>query len=165
MEKSQCLLTRLLHLFLLGFPLEEMLVCWQCSWMRPLKSRAGVGVTYLSRPRRSILPCCYLHCYCKAQGTPLKASAPLWVIPLGRKESSPPHTVLPMMRRVLSPASHRCVETEVLGVSVLRRGHSETAVEVVVSKHLLATSCLVTFLDVAPVPQWRSGRCLLAELR
>lgn len=49
MEKSQYLLTRLLQLFLLGFALEEMLVYWQWSWTRLLKSRAGGGVIYLSR--------------------------------------------------------------------------------------------------------------------
>lgn len=50
MEKSQYLLTRLLHLFLLGFSLEEMLVYWQWSWTRLLlESRAGGGVIYLSR--------------------------------------------------------------------------------------------------------------------
>lgn len=48
MEKSQYLLTGLLHVFFLGFALEEMLVYWQWSWTRLLqKSKAGVGVVSL----------------------------------------------------------------------------------------------------------------------
>lgn len=113
--------------FPLGFALDEMLTYWQWSWTRLLlKSRAGVGVIYFSRAGHPALqlPPQLL------QGT-RDSKEGFWSSAFKKGNGARLLlTILPVMNHVLSPASHRCVEAEVLRVSVLRKGHSETAVEV-----------------------------------
>lgn len=85
----------------------------------------------------------FLHCYCKAQGTPRIAFGLL----LSREQTELLLTVLSMMHPVLSLASYLCAEAELLRVSEF----PQTTLEVW-SEHLLGTvSCSVMFLALAPV--------------
>lgn len=107
-EKSQYLLTRLLHVFFLGFALEEMFVYWQWSWTRLLlKSRAEVGVVSLSRAGHPA--CCYLCSYCKAPQGGLFA-----LCFHGRKQLV--HDASYSLRCL-----HRCVETGFEDLCVVER--------------------------------------------